>query len=259
MDDLARLPEGCGLKASDGECSRATNPFGRVASLVLRDLFVAVEALGPGVALPIATIAQRTGLDETSINNRIAGCLARRGFARRRRHALTLVEPTRVLEAWVASWDGDRQPTESFHVGLAWGALVPRLAEAWQGLTWAWTGAAGAALRFPIGTPLQRVCYVAARDRDVAIDRLTHALPALTIDDVGGRGTVHVVVPFSERAQLEHGRRLAGDGTPVVSTLQILLDLMRGPGGSERRSVSEAARCALLRLLAPSDATQLSS
>lgn len=244
----AWLAEGCGLIASDYQCSHSTNPFGPLASLVLRDLFVAVEAFGPDVASRIATIAQRTGLDESSIN-RIAGCLGRKGFARRRRYALTLTEPARVLDAWIASWDGAGQKTESFHVGLPWATLVPQLSAAWEGLDWAWTGAAGAALIAPVGTPQQRVCYVAARDLHVALVRVARLLPALEIDDVGGRGTFHVVVPFSERAQIRHGRRVNRDGTPVVSTLQLLLDIERGPGGSERLSVVEGARWMLRRLL----------
>jgi hypothetical protein len=236
---------------------------------VLRDLFASAEAFGGDRPVPIMDMADRTGLDETSIN-RIAGCLGKRGFATRRQYTLKLTDPARVLEAWLASWDAARQVTASFHVGLPWKALVPALTQAWGGLAWAWTGAAGAALVADVGVPLNRVCYVAARDEARALQRLRRLLvvreaqpyvnrllsdgetidelvPALPVAE-GERGLFHVVVPFSERAQF-YGRHLTLAGVPVVSTLQLLLDLARGPGGPERDSLVMAAERTLRSLL----------
>lgn len=218
-------------------------PFAPITSLVLRDLFAMAEADGIATPVPIPATAKRTGLSETTIH-RIAARLGHCHYAKRQRNALRFVSASVTLEAWLGVLDGWSHAARSFHVELKWSELGPALIDVWQGLDWAWTGAAGAALVADVGTPLQRVCYVAARDERAARERLLKALPALPVGD-GERGTMHLAVPLCERSQLQFGRRVVASGASVVSTLQLALDLERGPGGVERPSFVEAARRSL--------------
>jgi hypothetical protein len=201
------------------------------------------EVHGAASPVPISDIAERTGLNVTSIH-RIAWRLGQLHYATRRRNALRFVYPTAVFQAWLNVWDGWSQVALSFHVGLKWRELVPALNDIWRDLDWAWTGTAGAALVTDVGVPLQRVCYVAADHERVARQRLVSALPAVPVSE-GERGTMHVAVPLCERTQLRFGRHVTTSGAPVVSTLQLALDLEQGPGGVERPSVVEVARCVL--------------
>jgi hypothetical protein len=227
-------------------CKRGGNPFTPSTSLVLRDLFLSAELKGVDRPVSLLDMSERTGLNEWSII-RIAACLRKHGFASRRRFALRLMDPARVIDAWMASWDGERQVTESFYIALPWKKLVAELTPRWKGLEWAWTGAAGAALVADVGVPLHRVCYVAERHEREAKERLVSLLDAIPVP-ANERGLFHIMVPFHERSQF-YGRHQSSVGAPVVSTLQMMLDLGQAPGGPERDSVMAAARRALMSML----------
>jgi hypothetical protein len=214
---------------------------------VLHDLFACGERLGAYTPVPVDDIARRTGLDLPSIRG-IATSLGRRRLSRRRSDTLLLVDPMRTLTTWIALWDGQRQTTRSYHVGLEWTTLVPTLVDLWKEVAWAWTGVAGAALARDLGTPLHRVCYIAGRDLQRACEGLERALPVVPVAP-GDGGTVHIAIPRCARSQLFYGRQITRFGAPVVSTTQQLLDLLRGPASVEHSPVADAARRVTWELL----------
>jgi hypothetical protein len=221
----AELPEsGTGVTiATHGR----TDPFGPLASLVLREVLAEGEARGAArPPVPFDLIAARTGLHFSTVC-RVASRIATRGYARRHRYALTLTDGARALDDWTLRWDPSAQVMASFHLSVAWPTFVAMLDEIWVGLRWAWTGVAGAVLAgLARGTPMHRVCYVSADDFEVACRRLERRTGALRVED---GGTCHVIVPAEARAQLYRSRYALWGQGHVVSTVQLLLDVAGGP------------------------------
>jgi hypothetical protein len=222
---------------------RRSDPFGPLSSLVLRDVFAETERAGRSIAVPLAQIARRTGLNFYSVR-RIASEVSLGGYAQRRHGALLLEDPLGVLDAWILAWRrlASRQLMSSFHVELEWNALVTTLPVVFRDIAWLWTGVAGAvASGMARGTPLQRVCYVTKASFDVARRRLVDVLQAIPTEDGGGEGTVHLIVPAEERGQWYRARRNEWGVAPTVSTLQLALDAACGPDARAPHSALAAS------------------
>jgi hypothetical protein len=223
-----------------------TDPFGPLTSLVLRDLFAESEGRSDPPAVALEAIATRTALHLSTVC-RIASRLSTLGYVERQQRALRLVDRLGALDDWIRSWDATAQVTQSFHVGLAWPALVSMLGSVWHGIDWTWTGGAGAVLAgIAPGTPLHRVCYVTLREFDLACARLDRRLDMRRADE---GGTFHIIVPSEARAQLFRTRGARWGTGRVASTIQLALDVASGPDALAPRTAAPAL-AALCRVLA---------
>jgi hypothetical protein len=233
-----------------------TDPFGPLTSLVLRDLFAESEGHSEPPAVGLEGIAARTALHLSTVH-RIASRLTGRGYTRRRQRSLTLTERRRALDDWTPSWDFTAQVAASFHVGLTWPALVPMLDALWREIDWTWTGVAGAAL---LGitecTPLHRICYVAARDFETACARIEGQGDSMRVDD---GGTFHVVVPSELRAQWYRMSDSRWGTSPVVSRVQLALDIAAGPDALAPRTAAPTLEALRLALSGVSESTSSDS
>jgi hypothetical protein len=97
-------------------------------------------------------------------------------------------------------------------------------------------------------TPLYRVCYVLEAHIELACRRLEQHCGAMRVDS---GGLVHVVVPHAPAVQLYGVRALRWPRGRIGSTVQVALDIARGPVRESERVIGptlSAVRRALARV-----------
>lgn len=209
------------VRAEEDVPVRRADPFADRASLVPRLLLET-----PGRAWGVRELAgvAGTGLGSTS---RVVQALERLGLAEVRREGrasrVAVPRPMALLRRWAAAYDWTRNAALAFHapVGSA-ERFLPRLPAALEGRRWALTLHAGASLLAPHAAWERVHLYVEARQaRELAaIGRAAGWSPAR-------EGRVVLMQPF-HRTSAWHGVRDVG-GLPVVSPLQLVLDLWHHP------------------------------
>lgn len=200
--------------------ARSLNPFSKKASLVLRALLE-----HPAKARGIREIAAETRLSIGHASD-IARELVRRGYAREEEGKILLGNGVAALRDWVAAYHWRKNRVSSFVVPFEYQELVAGLQSAMDaaGIRFALGMLAGADRIAPHVQHGQVHLYV---PEDQAADALGVVQAQLYGERVHSGGNLHVMTPYYGDAVF-HGAREVG-GTPVVSPIQLFLDLAGFP------------------------------
>jgi hypothetical protein len=199
---------------------RPLNPFSKRASLVLRTLLEQAER-----SWGVRELSAETGLSVGHTSD-IARSLVDRGYVAAVEDQLVLHDPVAALRDWIEVYNWRKNPRESFLVPFEYEELVPRLGRALdeESVPYALTLLAGAALVAPHVQHAQLHLYIAEAAITRGLRAVTERLygePALT------GGNVHLLLPYYREATFVGQRR--ENGLPVVSTVQLFLDLAGYP------------------------------
>ncbi|HEX8452257.1 MAG TPA: type IV toxin-antitoxin system AbiEi family antitoxin [Longimicrobium sp.] len=200
--------------------ARPLNPFSKKASLVLRALLEE-----PARAWGIREIAAETRLSIGHASD-VARELVRRGYARDEEGRILLGNGIAALRDWLGAYHWSKNRLSSFVVPFEHQELSLELRSAMDaaGVRFALTMLAGADRIAPHVQHAQMHLYVpdeqAAHARDV-VQR------ALYGERVHTGGNLHVMTPYYGDAVFQGAREV--DGMPVVSSVQLFLDLAGFP------------------------------
>lgn len=210
------------------------NLYGPKSERILRILFQNVAT--PWKVLPLAEAARVS----TGTVSAVRTLLLEREWARDTPDGLQLTQAKALLKDWALMWARRREKPRSFFTLLPLDQAEQRMAAyaREQSRPFALTGAAGAWRRAPI-TRYQRTQVYWEGD------------PAELADALGFKAAetganIHILRPRDEAVLLTRDEI---DGVPVVSPLQLYLDLQRDPARGE-----EAAEQIWTTLLFPADA-----
>ncbi|HEX9939937.1 MAG TPA: hypothetical protein VGB15_22575 [Longimicrobium sp.] len=199
---------------------RPLNPFSKKASLVLRAL---LENHDRGWRIRELATEARLSVGHTSD---IANELLRRGYAGITNGRLTLEDSVAALRDWIGVYEWTRNQASSFVVPFTYGELGPKLQRAFSagGLQYAFTLLSGADRIAPHVQHEQTHVYVWASHLEQA-----HALVRAELygEPVATGGTLHVLKPYYGNGVFYGAAEL--DGTPVVSPIQLFIDLANYP------------------------------
>lgn len=198
------------------------NPFSDRASLLLRTMLEA----GPAVEWSVRGLSEAAGVS-LGLASYGVSALAKRGLASVRADGrakmIRLTDPVAVIEAWTRAYDWRKNPAVSFQAPVGSPQrFLRRLPSLLEDRRWALTLQAGASRVAPHASWEQIHLYVDAEDPDELLgvgERLGWET------DAGGNVTL--MSPFYKESAW-HGSRRIGD-LPVVSTLQLVLDLWHFP------------------------------
>ena len=167
-----------------------------------------------------AELVEATGVSSGYVSTRVR-LLHQEGYCRVRSDLISVGEPDRLLDDWLAAYRFDRHEahvfamsTASYEQGL--GKLAAELSQC--GVRFAFTGWSGAFLRAPYGTSDALMAYV---------DRVPGEQECPVLHSVQRQGNVTLFVPQDEGVFQFTGHSAHGD---VVSDAQLFLDLSKMPG-----------------------------
>jgi hypothetical protein len=213
--DLAPAPKRSGLQET-------RNPFTDRGSLITRTLV-------DGGTARIWTIRELAGEADVSLGltSYVVGALARRNLVsvhtEGRAKRVRLKDRVSVVEQWSREYDWQRNRWMSFHAPVgSTKRFFNRLPTILEGLRWALTLQAGASLVAPHASWDQIHIYVATENDD---DLQNVAVGAGWASSPEGR--VVLMTPFYTDSVWHRCRSVRG--LPVVSTLQLILDLWHYP------------------------------
>ena len=213
--DLAPAPRG----RPTGQETR--NPFSDRGSLVTRTLF----EHGTGRIWTIREIAAEADVS-LGLASYVVGELARRNLVSVRPEGRTkrvqLRDRVTLIEQWSREYDWQRNRAMSFHAPVGSPQrFLKRLPEIFEGRVWALTLQAGASLIAPHATWDNIHVYVQAEDEDVL------GIAQAVGWSASPEGGLFLMRPFY-RDSVWRGARSV-HGLPIVSTLQLILDLWHYP------------------------------
>jgi len=245
------LPADRRLPARQPRGEQRINPFFKRASLVLRALLE-----DPRRAWGVRELAAEIAVSAGHVSE-IARALADRGYARAPGGKWQLGDPVAALRDWAGRYDWRRNQVLSYAVPFEPGEVVPKVAAVLggAGVHFAFTLLAGADLVAPNVQHGQTHLYVEESKLEDAAALLRDRMYA---EPVASGGTLHLLRPYYGRAAF-YGEREAG-GLPVVSNVQLFLDLLRFPlrGAEAARAVALGPLAAQLGLIRH-DASALAS
>lgn len=213
------------------------SPFSKKASLVPRTLLELPEQ-----HWGVREMSAETGL-AVGYASEVLREMARRGYVVERDGGYGLGDAVRLLQDWSEAYSWGKNEIHSFVAAFGKEELIRLIAKELEpaGDRYALTLLTGSDFVAPHVQHNQVHVYVeeSARDRilDFARDRL-YAEP------VRSGGNLHLLVPYYREAVF-HGSRSV-EGVPVVSNVQLFLDLVRYPVRGE-----EAAGALVRKALAP--------
>jgi hypothetical protein len=203
---------------------RPVNPFSKKASLVLRQFFEV-----PHASHSVSALARDTGIAIGWASD-VAEELFQRGYTSGTGDAIRLADSASALMHWSASYNWKKSGRRNFVVPYTKAELETELVEQWQRLMmpFALTLLGGAQRRVGhvVSDSITHVYALPARpaDLDVALAAL-HAREVA--EPVSGTHTLCLLHPYYGEAALFGERSV--DGAPVVSDLQLFLDLAHYP------------------------------
>jgi hypothetical protein len=208
--------------------ARDINPFSKKASRVLRLLFSVGRA-----PLRITEIAARADVAVGWASD-VAQTLVQRGYAERTAKGVRLVDPVKALQDWMPHYSWRKNPRRWFAIPFPPDEALDRFRVAADAAKLPWALALLFAAR-------RRVGFV--RGEDVlaiyapgdAPRQMRAVLQAMYAEESSIEGSLVVLEPYHGRAVIDE--RTMMRGCPVVSDLQLLLDLaqypLRGPEAAE--------------------------
>ena len=230
--------------------SHGVNLFSDRASLVLRVLLRAPER-----PLGVTAIAAESGVTKgwASIVTR---ALVDAGYADRADAGFRIVEPLRVLQDWTAAYSWRKNPVRSYHSPLEYHKRLAVLEHLTRhpGQKYALTLLAGSSMRAPHVEHDQLHLYVAPDSLEQFQRR---AREMLYLEPVASGGNLQIMEPYYKKSAFFGVEMI--EGLPVVSALQLYLDLYHYPArGREAAKVLLRSRLARELGVSPRDAASVS-
>lgn len=212
------------------------NPFSKRASMVLRVLFEQ-----PAEPLRVTELAAQTGLAAGWASG-VADEIVNRGYAERSAQGIRLADPASALRDWLVAYTWTKNDRVSYVVPYAPDELPRRLGMFFQKPKVEWALTLLSAVQRLVGY-VQAVgpvhVYVSAEET-----ALRDALKKLFAEPSLGEGQFTILTPYYGKAAFFGARPV--NGAPVISDLQLFLDLARFPVRGP-----EAAEALLRTRLAP--------
>jgi len=206
--------------------SRLSSPMGSSATVFTAKATRLVRAM---LSRFPASWRQTDLVDATGLSAGYVSTLAKRlvaqGYLRKRSGRLTLEDPDRLLDDWVAHYRFDRHGRRSFAVSAgSYDDGLQKLGTALgdSGVEFAWCGWSGAHLRAPFATPPLYTAYAASEPKEMA-----------GVFPVEGEGNVVLYLP-QDAGVFQFSN--ATDAGPVVSDVQLYIDLVRMPGRAKEQA-----------------------
>lgn len=202
--------------------SKTRNPFSDRGSLILRTMLDA----GPERVWSVRDLAETAGIS-LGLTSYVISALARRHLVEvqtsGRRKLIQLADRTAVIEQWTREYDWRKNTAIAFHASVGSpNRFLRRLPEMLHDRRWALTLQAGASLVAPHASWDLIHLYAGVRDTDQLLE-----IGQRQGWEPGDGGKVVLMAPFY-KAAVWHGSQRIG-GLPVVSTLQLILDLWHYP------------------------------
>lgn len=211
------------VPARRGVVRQSFDPFSDRGSLVVRTLLEQED--DPRRAWGVRELAAASGVSPATAT-RVVRELERHGVqvVRRGRSAdVRLVDAAALFAAWTRRYDWTRNASAAFNAPMGDpDRFLARMARTWTGPRWALTLQAGASRVAPHATWNRVHVYVDAPDAAALVQ--AGAAQGWEPDE---NGSVVLMRPWY-RTSVWHGVREIG-GAPVVSTLQLALDLWHYP------------------------------
>jgi hypothetical protein len=213
------------------------NPFSKRASMVLRVLFE-----HPTERLRFTELAARTGLAAGWASG-VADEIVNRGYAEKSAQGIRLADPASALRDWLVAYTWTKNDRVSYVVPYAPDELPRRLGMFFKKpkVEWALT-LLSAAQRLVGYVRAEGPVHVYVRAEEGVV---RDALKKLFAEPSVGEGQVSILTPYYGKAAFFGAQQM--NSTPVVSDLQLFLDLARFPVRGP-----EAAEALLRTRLAPS-------
>jgi hypothetical protein len=203
---------------------RTVNPFSKKASLVLRQFFES-----PATGTSVSAIARATGIAIGWAWD-VAEELSERGYIAGEGDQLRLADAASVLAHWCNTYSWKKSVRRNFVVPYTKPELEQSLVEAWtpSSLPWALTLLSGADRRIGHVLHDNSTVLYALPGRPAELDALLATVHAREVAaPVPGTHTLCVLEPYYGPSAL-FGMAIR-DGLPVVSDLQLFLDLAHYP------------------------------
>jgi hypothetical protein len=183
-------------------------------------------AAGPEKVWSVRDLADASGVS-LGLVSYVSSALALRGLvkvqAAGRTKQMQITEPVAVIEQWTREYDWRKNTAVAFHASVGSAErFLRRLPDMFEGQRWALTLQAGASLVAPHATWDLVHLYVDAANADELF-----AIGERQGWEAAVAGKIVLMAPFYKRSAW-HGNRQIGN-LPVVSTLQLILDLWHYP------------------------------
>jgi len=199
---------------------RAINPFSKRASFLLRALLHGADR-----RWGVRELSAETGLS-VGYTSDVAAELVRRGYAREAEGRLSLGDPVRALYDWANAYRWEQNATYAYVTPYETDELRSFLVDRFDGagIEFAFTLLAGADLVARHVVHGTTHVYVAPGHLGRALEIVGERLYG---EPAEGGGSLQIAEPYYARSGFYGSRRI--DGFPVVSSVQLFLDLVRYP------------------------------
>lgn len=212
------------------------NPFSKRASMVLRVLFE-----HPAEPLRVTELAAQTGLAAGWASG-VADEIVNRGYAKKSAQGIRLADPASALRDWLVAYTWTKNDRVLYVVPYAPDELPRRLGMFFQKPKVEWALTLLSAVQRLVGyVRAEGPVYVYASAEETV---LRDALKKLFAEPSLGEGQFSILTPYYGKAAFFGVQQV--NSTPVISDLQLFLDLARFPVRGP-----EAAEALLRTRLAP--------